>query len=484
MSPLKFSVAICGGGIGGLTTAIALSCLSQEKKDIRVDLHEAAHRFTEIGAGVALWRRPWKIMKSLGLEEELLKLCDVAAIDDKPRLVFEMRKSDQKQGVHFYDMVVPMGGLSFHRAEFLDTLVRKLDPETTSTHFSKRLKSYTLPPASVRSAIAPITLNFDDGTTAVCDVLIGADGIHSATRHTLLELAIKDAETTGSEDGKKTVETLRKMFDPVWSGSIAYRAIVSREKLEKINQNHRAMVTFQNYTGKSKHIITYPISHGHFINVVAMRSWPDKAGTVFEGNTVEPRSKEELLEQYVGWEEEVQQLLQCVGAPSRWAINTMNGLPISTHDRVALAGDSAHAMTPHQGSGAGQAIEDAYILSALLAHPLTTLSTLRTALKVYEKVRLPHGNEVQRLSAENGRLREFDDARFSGLIMDLHDKTTQPSSTDAGKLWEIGHTMIENWKWAWTTDIEDDRERAIALLKEHVSRSTCHRPITKHSSKL
>ncbi|KAI5117340.1 hypothetical protein M0805_001945 [Coniferiporia weirii] len=465
----KFSVAICGGGIGGLTTAIALSRFSHEDRDVQVDLYEAAHQFTEIGAGVGMWRRPWKIMKLLGLEEELRKLCDVPIIEDKPRLAFEMRKSDNEEGVPFYDMIVPTGSLFFHRAEFLNALVKRLDPETSSAHFSKRLISYSLP--SKFASNEPITLNFKDGTTATCDVLIGADGIHSATRHTLLELAAENAEMIGNEEGKETARTLRTMLDPIWSGSVAYRAIVPREMLERINPTHSAIFAAKYYVGKSKHIIVFPISHGHLINVVAFCSWPDKFGTIYEGKAVERCSKEELLEQYMGWEEEVQQLLQCVEDPSRWAINSLNGLPTSVHDRVALLGDAAHATTPHQGSGAGQAIEDAYILGVLLAHPLTTLFTLRTTLKVYEEIRLPHGNKVQRLSAEGGRLCEFDDARFSELSAELYGENAKSGSADAGKLWEIGHRVIENWKWAWTTDIEDDRKRAVALLKERVGES-------------
>ena len=68
-------------------------------------------------------------------------------------------------------------------------------------------------------------------------------------------------------------------------------------------------------------------------------------------------------------------------------------------------------MTPFQGSGAGQAIEDAYILAALLAHHGTTLSTLPTALKVYESIRLPLANNVQRASRDNGLLCTFQDPR-------------------------------------------------------------------------
>ncbi|KAH8111732.1 FAD/NAD-binding domain-containing protein [Phellopilus nigrolimitatus] len=462
MSTPKFTVAVCGGGIGGLIAAIAISRLSSGKKDIRIDIYEAAREFTEIGAGIGMFLRQWGIMKTLGLEQALAKLSEVPIIENKPRLGFKLQKSDQAtRSESFYEIMVKMGILTFHRAEFLMCLAEQLDSAITSKHFSKRLISYTLPPDC--SPSSPITLNFKDGTTATCDVLIGADGIHSATRHTLLELAANDAEADGSDEGRKSAEILRGMVDPVWSGSVAYRGVIPRERLEKLNPNHRAMKTPQNVRLHTPHRI--PLSQGRLINVVAFCSWPEKEGTTFEGKTVEERSKAELLEQYVGWEEEVQQLLQCMDSPSLWALNELKGLPISTHSRVALAGDAAHAMTPHQGSGAGQAIEDAYILASILAHPLTTLASIPAALKVYETVRLPHANDVQRRSRENGKLYELADPRFADL--DLSGGTNS-SKSDMQTLWKMGNTAFENWKWAWTTDIEDDRKKAIALLEERV----------------
>lgn len=58
-----------GGGIGGLTFAVALHKLCQ---NVKVDLYESSAEFGEIGAGIGLWARPWEIMQYLGLEEDLL----------------------------------------------------------------------------------------------------------------------------------------------------------------------------------------------------------------------------------------------------------------------------------------------------------------------------------------------------------------------------------------------------------------------------
>ncbi|THH08560.1 hypothetical protein EW145_g2621 [Phellinidium pouzarii] len=427
MSTPKFSVAICRSGIAGLTAAIAISHFSSEK-DIQVNIYEAAQEITEIGAGIGLYKRPRNVMNYLYFREHLERLCEVPAVEDKSYLAFRMRKSNQQKGVPFYDTFTPMGTLLLHRIDFINTLVARLDSEIITS-----------------SPTAPITLAFKDGTTSTCDVLIAADGIHSATRHTMLELAATDSEADGSEEGGgEAAKMLRGMVDPIWSGRVAYRALVPREKLEKINPNHSVIFTAQSYSGKSKHTIVFPISQGRLMNVVAFCSWPDKVGTIFEGKTVEDRSKEELLELYAGWEEEVQKLLQ---------VCLYNFLD---------CGRLLTIRTPWLPTGAGQAIEDAYILGALLASPLTTLSTLPISLKVYEEVRLPHGNAVQQRSAGTGRLYEFDDPRFA----DLANK--ELGEADKVTLSEIGDAAVELWKWAWTTDIEDDRSQAMALLKERV----------------
>jgi len=72
----KFTVAICGGGVGGLTCAVALSRYA----DIQVDVYESASKFAEIGAGIGMWPRTWKIMQALDLDRELAQV----AIDSPP----------------------------------------------------------------------------------------------------------------------------------------------------------------------------------------------------------------------------------------------------------------------------------------------------------------------------------------------------------------------------------------------------------------
>lgn len=62
--------------------------------------------------------------------------------------------------------------------------------------------------------------------------------------------------------------------------------------------------------GKCRHIVAYPISHAKVINFVGFCTVPEKEGTVYEGKIMEERTRAELLEYFVGWDDEVQQLIQ------------------------------------------------------------------------------------------------------------------------------------------------------------------------------
>ncbi|KZP09163.1 FAD/NAD(P)-binding domain-containing protein [Athelia psychrophila] len=435
MSDIK--VAVIGAGIGGLTFCVALG----KQSSIKMDLYEAAHEFGEIGAGIGMWDRTQQIMEKLGLQD------DLAALEGSKKGnagAFHFRKSDQPKGLSFYDMKATGSMLLLHRASFQKTIINHLPPTCTS-HFGKRLVSYEDP------ASGPITLHFNDGTTAECDLLIGADGIKSPVRATLVSDLAKEGKITKEEAAQP---------NPVWSGTVAYRGLIPKERLEAKAPGHRALT--EDYCGKNKHLVIFPINKGALINVVAFCSDPSKEGTQYSENSKEwvvDVPKEELLRQYEGWEPEVTALLECIDKPSRWAINVAQKMSTFVSGRVAILGDSAHAMTPHLGSGAGQAIEDAYVLGTLLANQKCTRSSLPSVLQIYDQVRRPKANEVWHLSRTSGSIYEFGGAGCENVGM-------CDDNVSSEMLAKIGKEAEEHCEWAWKTSAEEDREQAVSMLSK------------------
>jgi hypothetical protein len=114
--PPMLNVPSSGGGIGGLTCAIALS----KYPDLKVDVYEAASRFAEVGTGFAVWPRPWKVLESLGLGPDLLQATDLKPTDGpgmsfpNPSPVFPhppfsphlpVEKGRPEQGFGFYTLL-------------------------------------------------------------------------------------------------------------------------------------------------------------------------------------------------------------------------------------------------------------------------------------------------------------------------------------------------------------------------------------------
>ncbi|KAF8894081.1 FAD/NAD-P-binding domain-containing protein [Infundibulicybe gibba] len=419
----RLRVAICGGGISGLCLAIALA----QYPDINVQVFEAAERFKEIGAGVMIWSRTWHILTRLGLGAEFSRIAH-APPDGSNGVGFDFRRSDMStEGSQFLLVEMPYGCIRFHRAEFLDVLVDNLPPGVA--HFGKRLMSYRQD-----SPHSPVHLQFAGGSTSTCDLLVGCDGIKSCVRGQMMK------SLSESEMRPEYLDYV----DPVWTGTIAYRGLIPVKRLQADERSpHRAIQRPMMYCGKGKHVVSYSISQGSIVNVVTFASKPEKDGSHHGEPWVTECSQQELLECYADWEPEVESLLKCIDKPTRWAIHHLRPLPLYVAGRVALVGDAAHAMSPHQGAGAGQAIEDAYILSRVLG--IADISTLDAALLAYQHVRLPAAYHVLKGSYESGTLYEFNSR--------LRDDYVQ-----------LGPAIERQWSWINNSSVDEDSDRAVQYM--------------------
>ena len=140
--------------------------------------------------------------------------------------------------------------------------------------------------------------------------------------------------------------------------------------------------------------------------------------------------------------------------PSQWAIFEHPPLTTFTKSRVAIIGDAAHASTPHQGAGAGQAIEDAHVLAEILADPqVTEAKHFTAALQAYDIVRRPRSQQVVTSSKENGDVLCL---RHDGILDDEE---------------KLKDTFSNRFRWLWDVDIAGQAESARKIMLELIKKA-------------
>lgn len=134
--------------------------------------------------------------------------------------------------------------------------------------------------------------------------------------------------------------------------------------------------------------------------------------------------------------------------PDVWALFDHPPAPTYYKGRLAILGDAAHASTPHQGAGAGQAIEDAFILSNLLGQ-VKTANEIEKAFHAYDAVRRPRSQKVVKTSRDAAAIYEFEDEELG---------------TDLEK---IRRRLEERYDWIWDEDLPAQLRKAqdVMVLK-------------------
>jgi salicylate hydroxylase len=418
-SQSKLQIGIVGGGIAGVALALDLCRHSH----LSVQLFESAPAFGEVGAGVSFGANAVRAIAGLGIAEPYRKIADQTQ-DPWQDIWFEWRRGEDA-GYLGASLAEGVGQSSVHRADFLDALASQL-PEGIA-QFGKRA-------VSVEQDGDEARVVFTDGTQHRCDLLIAADGIKSSIRDHVL-------------DGLG-----QPLVGPRFSGTCAYRGMIDSEQLRAAYRargvDEHLIDVPQMYLGLDAHILTFPVKQGRLINVVAFisdRSRPDPTWPS-DAPWVRNASQEEMLAAFNHWGDAARVLLECIPAPTLWALHELDELPGYVHGRVGLIGDAAHAMLPHQGAGAGQGLEDAWLLARLLADPQVLDSQPQVVLAAYDAIRRPRACRVQRTSWEAGELYELRD----------------PAVADDEQL--LGKTLAERFDWLWNHDMQADLQEARAQL--------------------
>ncbi|EAW12331.1 putative salicylate hydroxylase [Aspergillus clavatus NRRL 1] len=419
----QFTVAIVGGGIGGLTLAAGLL-----RRNVPVQIYEAAAEFKEVGLGLTIGPAAHRAMPLL--DPQIREIYDslITTHADSPgyerfrQTWFEVVwATGLKAGEVLMDLqALPSGQTTVRRADFLDALV-SLIPDGVA-HFGKRL-------VELVETAAGVELRFGDGSVATADVVVGCDGIHSKVKEFMLP-----------EE--------HEMVRPRYSGMYGYRAVLDMETMVEAVGDHRARVATM-YVGDGAYGISYPIMRAKKVNVglyVLRDQWDDEAW-------VRPASKEDMRRDLAHMGEYVNRLVEHMPDPSQWAIFEHPHSSTYARSRVVILGDAAHASTPHQGAGAGQAIEDSHVLAELLGDAsVVQAEDAVAALQAYDAVRRPRSQRVVATSKENAFLLCL---RLTGV---------------GGDEERLKATFQERLRWLWDIDVQDQAERARSIMLEEMQR--------------
>lgn len=241
-----FEVAIIGGGIAGLTLAIAL-----HHRNIPIKIYEQAPKFGEIGAGVSFSPNAIRAMQKChrGIYEAFEKVCTRNEWSSKANVWFDYLngydQSLQKPGHQKAEFTISnsIGQSGVHRAMFLNELIKLLPAEIAN--FGKRLKD-------VRDTDGRLELTFEDGTTATADAVIGSDGIKSKVRQLMF----------GEE---------HPCANPTYTHKYAYRGLAEMNEAVAAIGEERAKNSCM-HMGPNNHVLTFPVNHGKTLNIVAFHT--------------------------------------------------------------------------------------------------------------------------------------------------------------------------------------------------------------------
>ncbi|UOT04533.1 FAD-dependent monooxygenase [Rhodococcus opacus] len=343
------TVAVCGGGIGGLATAIAL-----RKFGLDVTVYEQTRQFARVGADINLTPNAVRALDGLGIGPAIRE----SAARPQFRISRTWDTGAETSRLPMGDSAEQQYGapqLTMHRGDLMTALENQLPSGVVE--MGRRV-----------SGVADGRIEFTDGSTVSADVIVGADGIHSAVRTALL----------GREQ-------------PTFTGVVAFRAVVPTERVGDLPN----LDCFTKWWGPnpSTQIVTFPLNQGKDIFVFAtcgQEEWTEESWTT-------PGSVTELRELYRDFHPEARALLDACDDVLKSALYVRDPLASWTDGRAVLLGDAAHPMMPFMAQGAGMAIEDAVVLSRCLS----LFDDPAVALQTYQETRLQRTSRIQRGSRSN-----------------------------------------------------------------------------------
>lgn len=356
--PRLDKVVIVGGGIGGLAAAVALH---NSGHVARITVLESASAFEEIGAGLQLAPNALRALDVLGVADAV----DSQAFYPGRLVLKDALNGELLTAVDLGESFRSRYGKPYvviHRADLLQVLLDAAsqagDVELSSGQTVVDARS-TGEGAVVRTA---------GGEQFDCDLVVGADGLHSAVR-----------KVTNGDDAV------------VNARYVCYRATVPFEAMADTADGRNMVI----WAGPRMHMVRYPVRRGTLCNLVAC----------FESDRYTPEhddwgTPDELDKRFAIACDQVRTGVARVERAQRWRMMDREPIQRWVYGRIALLGDAAHPMLQYVAQGACQALEDAVALGEAVG----SASDLDSALAAYQGKRVPRASRVQRTARQFGEI--------------------------------------------------------------------------------
>ncbi|CZT22020.1 uncharacterized protein RCC_07889 [Ramularia collo-cygni] len=366
--PLR--IIIVGAGIAGLAAAVGLA-----RHGHKVQVFERKTTWDETGSGIQLQPNVSKILEEWGMLEEVKK---VAHDNEQAAL------RDHRLGLIAYHDFTQRGPAWYGLRRVLKDLFRQFAAKyNVEIHEGVNIVSINQDRPSII---------LDGGEEISADLIIGADGSGSLVRQTLFP----------SFPGRKILDKT------VWQISLPLDIVRNDEVLQGLLDGHRNVITVAParsiFASPSPSQNTYDLQ---FIDHEYTQAQDPNPAALTE----RVRDLSWIKERFSDFDPATRKALDLAESAFKWRLVEVFDLPSwsSKNSKVVLLGDACHAMTPYSGQGTAMGLEDAAVLSELLADIQT--SDLGSAIEMYQNLRRPRCDKVFNLARAFGTSWSAKDAR-------------------------------------------------------------------------
>lgn len=350
-------ILINGGGIAGLTCAIAMTKLGFE-----VEVFEVASEIKPAGAGIVIQSNAIKALEYLNIADKIIECANpinqLAILDENGKVINNQKPSSLTSEL--------FAGLAIHRHTLHKILAEYLPPKALFTN-----KKVT----TIFDNNEKVVLLFEDGSSVEGDYLISADGINSIIR----QLLIPDSK-------------------PKYAGYICWRSVVDNSTLniKSATESWGSKGRFGIVPINENKLYWYATVNSHQYDV-----------------KINHYSLKNLKEHFSDYHSPVGEILD-LSSDEKLIKNPICDIkPISqfAFNRILLIGDAAHATTPNLGQGACQAIEDVMVIH----QEISSGKTLPDAFKSFERRRIKKAKFIIETSRKLGAIGQIENKLLIAL---------------------------------------------------------------------